>query len=224
MGARAGGDGGAGGRGVGAERAFTLAPTVRSGSLLRMPRRSSPRRASYRDVLAAPAWVVAEVVDGELRTSPRPSPRHAFAYSRLVGILEPPFGRGVAGPGGWVVLAEPELHFGGDETIVVPDLAAWRIERLATLPDEACFRTPPDWICEILSPSSVAFDRERKLPVYARAGVAHAWLVDPGARTLEVCAADGEGFRVVATHRDDARVRAVPFEAVEFGLGDLWAA
>ncbi|MCC6642453.1 MAG: Uma2 family endonuclease [Deltaproteobacteria bacterium] len=188
-----------------------------------MAPRSKARRATYQDVLDAPAWLVAEMVEGELRTSPRPSPRHAYAETRLASLIDGPFGRGLGGPGGWIVLAEPELHLDRDEAILVPDLAAWRCERLPALPEEAFVKLPPDWICEILSPASAAFDRERKLPVYARTGVAHAWLVDPILRTLEVLAGRSGGFTSVSAHRDAARVRAEPFAAVEIDLGELWA-
>jgi Uma2 family endonuclease len=188
-----------------------------------MPPRAKGRRATYDDVLAAPEWVVAEVVGGELRTSPRPSPRHAYAETQLATLLNNPFGRGSGGPGGWIVLAEPELHLEGDAAILVPDLAAWRRERLPALPEEAFMRLAPDWVCEILSPVSAAFDRERKLPIYARAGVPYAWLVDPILRTLEVLAGRAVGFEPVQAHRDAARVRAEPFAAVEIDLAELWA-
>jgi Uma2 family endonuclease len=105
----------------------------------------------------------------------------------------------------------------------VPDLAAWRRERLPALPEEAFMRLAPDWVCEILSPASAAFDRERKLPIYARAGVPYAWLVDPILRTLEVLAGRAVGFEPVQAHRDAARVRAEPFAAVEIDLAELWA-
>lgn len=188
-----------------------------------MAPRPKARRASYQDVLDTPTWLVAEMVEGELRRSPRPSPRHAYAETQLVTLLNNPFGRGVGGPGGWIVLAEPELHLERDEAILVPDLAAWRCERLPALPDEAFVRLPPDWICEILSPTSAVFDRERKLPIYVRTGVAHAWLVDPILRTLEVLAGRSGGFAPVAVHRDAARVRAEPFAAMEIDLAELWA-
>ena len=81
-----------------------------------------------------------------------------------------PFHDGPGGPGGWWILDEPELHLG--EHIVVPDLAGWRRERLAALPEEAFFSLAPDWVCEVLSPSTESIDRRRKLPIYAEAGVA----------------------------------------------------
>jgi len=188
-----------------------------------MPPRVKSRRASYKDVLAAPEWVVAEVIEGELRTSPRPALRHAYAETRLTSLLDGPFGRGLGGPGGWILLAEPELHLEGGDAILVPDLAAWRLERLPSVPDEAFVSVVPDWVCEILSPSSAAFDRERKIPVYARAGVAHAWLVDPIARTLEVLTARAGAFGAVESYRKSERVRAEPFAAVEIDLSELWA-
>jgi Uma2 family endonuclease len=108
--------------------------------------------ATYADVLAAPDHVVAEILDGELHLSPRPAPRHAAASSGLGGALHGPFDRGRGGPGGWRIPDEPELHLGAD--VVVPDLAGWRRTRLPRLPDEAYFTLAPDWICEVVSPST----------------------------------------------------------------------
>ena len=131
------------------------------------------RRATYEDVLAAPPHVVAEVLFGVLYTSPRPAPRQARAASRLGGTLDGPFDRGRDGPGGWVLLDEPELHLGGD--ILVPDIGGWRRERMPTFPYDATYFTlPPDWVCEVLSPSTAAIDRGDKLDIYAREGVKNA--------------------------------------------------
>jgi len=92
------------------------------------------RRATYDDLLEVPDRLVAEIVDGELFTTPRPALRHAQAASALGGELSGPFHRGRGGPGGWIILDEPELHLGAD--IVVPDLAGWRRTRLPSVPDE----------------------------------------------------------------------------------------
>jgi Uma2 family endonuclease len=179
------------------------------------------RRATYEDVLAAPAHVVAEVLFGVLYTHPRPAARHARAASRLGAELDGPFDRGRGGPGGWVLVDEPELHLGED--IVVPDLAGWRRARMPAFPyDAAYFTLAPDWICEVLSPSTSKIDRGDKLDIYAREGVGHAWLLDPLDKTLEVLRlAEGRWTRV-GFHKDDARVRAEPFDAVELALGELW--
>jgi Uma2 family endonuclease len=179
------------------------------------------KKATYEDVLNAPENKVAEILDGELFVSPRPSPRHAVAHSRLLGALDGPFDRGAGGPGGWSILIEPELHFG--EQVLVPDLAGWRRERLPTVPDEGFFSLAPDWICEVLSPSTERFDRSRKLRIYADAGVAHAWLVKPSDRTLEVLRLHEGHWTIVGIWEDGASVQAEPFEAVALELDRLWA-
>lgn len=178
------------------------------------------RHATYEDLLALPEHVVGEIVNGELHVSPRPSSLHARASSELGAGLNGPFGQGNGGPGGWIILDEPELHLVGQ--ILVPDLAGWRRERMPELPDAPSFDLAPDWICEVLSPSTESFDRAKKLPAYAQAGVKHAWLVDPGPRTLEIFRLDGAGWRLVGTLTDD-KVRAEPFDAIELNLAALWA-
>jgi Uma2 family endonuclease len=178
------------------------------------------RPATYEDVLAAPDHLVAELVDGDLYTSPRPAPRHADASSGLAGALRGPFDRGRGGPGGWRILSEPELHLGPD--IVVPDLAGWRRERLPHLPGEAFFTLAPDWICEVVSPSTAAFDRAKKLGVYAREGVRHAWLVDPVAQTIEALRLESSRWTIVATYAGQGTIQAEPFEALPLDLTLLW--
>src|SRR5262245_1337848 len=102
------------------------------------------KRATYDDVLNAPENKVAEILDGELVLSPRPSLRHARAISRLDRAIGDPYDSGVGGPGGWWILTEPELHLG--KHVVVPDLAGWRRERLPVIPDEAHSSLAPDWV------------------------------------------------------------------------------
>lgn len=182
----------------------------------------APRRATYEDVLAAPDSVVAEVIAGTLYTSPRPAFPHAQAASVLGEELGPPFKRGKGGPGGWIILDEPELHLGPEPDIVVPDLAGWRRETLPELPDAAFATTRPDWVAEVLSPSTSRLDRSEKTPLYAREDVGHLWLVDPSARTLEVMRLDGATYRLVATFAGDDPVRAEPFDAIELDLAALW--
>jgi Uma2 family endonuclease len=179
------------------------------------------KRATYEDVLNAPENKVAEILDGELVLSPRPAPRHAVAHSRLMSTLGGPFDNGVGGPGGWWILVEPELHFG--ENVLVPDLGGWRRERLTRMPEEAFFSLAPDWVCEVLSPSTERIDRSRKLRIYAEAGVAHAWLVKPTDRTLEVLRLRDRAWTIVGVWDDAAVARAEPFDAVGLELGRLWA-
>ena len=178
-------------------------------------------RSVYDEFLEVPHHLVAEVVRGALITQPRPAARHARAASRLGSALGP-FDLGGAGaPGGWIILIEPELHLGPD--ILVPDLAGWRRARMPELPDVAAFDLAPDWVCEVVSPSTAALDRADKLPIYARAGVAHAWLVDPLVQTLEVFKQDRGHWLLLATFKDHERVRAEPFDAIDLDLAALWA-
>jgi Uma2 family endonuclease len=176
--------------------------------------------ATYADVLAAPENLVAEIIDGELVTHPRPSPRHGLAATALSAELAPPFQRGQGGPGGWIFIVEPELHLGED--VVVPDVAAWRVERLAGIPERGGIKVVPDWVCEVLSASTERRDRGVKRHIYARAGVGHLWLLDPRHQSLEVSALEGGRWVFVGAWNSDETVGAPPFEAFSFSLADLW--
>jgi Uma2 family endonuclease len=179
------------------------------------------RPATYQDVIDAPPHLVAEVIHGVLHLNPRPAKPHAAAASALGEELGPPFKRSKGGPGGWVILDEPELHLQAE--ILVPDLAGWRVERMpALVDDEPFFRMAPDWVCEVISPSTAKYDRTDKLIIYAREGVRWAWLVDPLQRTLEAFRQNEGRWVRLGAWRDDARLRAEPFDAIELELGVLW--
>jgi Uma2 family endonuclease len=176
--------------------------------------------ATYADLYAVPDNFVAEILGGELYASPRPASPHSRAAGTLFRTLGGPFEDGKNGPGGWWFIVEPELHFGPD--VVVPDIAGWRHQRMPTVPNVAYFTLASDWLCEVLSPSTKAIDRRKKLPIYARAGVETVWLVDPLQQTLEVFRLESERWSLVATHAADANVRAEPFDAIELALRTLW--
>lgn len=179
------------------------------------------RPARYEDLFDLPEHLVGEILNGRLVTHPRPAPKHALAYSSLGEELVGPFHKGRGGPGGWWILDEPEIHIGGD--VVVPDLAGWRRERMPRLPDTAWFELAPDWLAEILSPATARVDRTEKLPLYARWGVGHVWLVDPELRTLEAYENQGGRWVLLAALKEDDRVALPPFDAVAFSLAGLWA-
>lgn len=178
------------------------------------------RPATYDDLVKLPDIVVAEIVDGELHASPRPAFPHAEAGTVLGGRLVSPFHEGRGGPGGWYLAYEPELHLGPD--VLVPDWGGWRRSRMPHRPETAYAALAPDWVCEILSPSTSALDRAKKLGIYAREGVAWAWLIDPLARLLEVLKLENGRWTILATHVGGAVVRAEPFEAIELELAALW--
>jgi Uma2 family endonuclease len=188
-----------------------------------MAQAAKPRRtATYDDIVALPEGIVGEIIDGELVTHPRPSPPHARASTNLGFFIVGPFGLGINGPGGWVILDEPEIQFATHT--LVPDLAGWRTERLPQLPDTGPLHAAPDWVCEVLSPSTEQDDRRRKLRIYAEHRVGHAWLIDPAVRTLEVLRLHEGGWLIAGTYGNDDRVRAEPFAAVEIPLRLMWGA
>jgi Uma2 family endonuclease len=178
------------------------------------------RKATYADLEAVPPHLVAELVDGELYASPRPASPHARAAGKLYSRLDRPFDEGIGGPGGWVILPEPELHLGED--VLVPDIAAWRRERMPEMPEVVGFTLAPDWVCEVLSPSTAKLDRDKKMKVYAREGVRHLWLVDPLKQALEVYGLEGGRWEARATHTGQALVHAEPFTPLLLELGVLW--
>lgn len=179
--------------------------------------------ATYADLLALPEDVRAEVIAGEIVTSPAALPRHSKVQGAIRGFVGQPFddddGRG--GPGGWWIFVEVDVALGEHE-IVRPDLSGWRRERLprpgATRPIDVV----PDWVCEILSPSTAARDRVTKRALYAKSGVAHYWLIDPEARVLEALALRDGVWVEVGVHDDSATTRIAPFEAIEIELGRLF--
>lgn len=180
------------------------------------------RRATYADLLEVPDHLVAEIVDGDLYATPRPASPHARASSAIGQDLAP-YDRDPASPGapgGWWLLDEPELHLGQD--IVVPDIAGWRRERMPSIPNVAYFELPPDWVCEVVSPTTGRLDRVRKMPVYARERIGHLWLVDPLQRVLEVYRLESDRWMVVGTYGGAERVCAEPFADVEIEIKRWW--
>lgn len=181
------------------------------------------RRATYEDLVNVPDTMVAEIVGGELFATPRPRLPHTLAASAIAAQLFGAFGDDTASPGapgGWWILFEPELHLGED--VVVPDVAGWRRQRLPLLPDAAFLDLAPDWACEVVSPSTGALDRGRKMGVYAREGVHHLWIVDPTLRTLEVYRLETGRWIVASTHAGADPVRAEPFVAIDLAPGRWW--
>ncbi|KFA91725.1 Uma2 family endonuclease [Archangium violaceum] len=180
----------------------------------------SRRKATYEDLETVPPNCVGEIVDGELYVSPRPASPHARAAYRLGTWLGGPFDQGQDGPGGWVILVEPELHLGDDA--LVPDLAGWRRERMPEMPHTAAFTLAPDWVCEVLSPSTAVLDREKKMKAYAREGVSHLWLVDPLQQELEVYRLERRRWSRQGHWSGEATVHAEPFAVLPLKLATLW--
>jgi Uma2 family endonuclease len=184
---------------------------------------AAKKRATYEHLYMLPENVVGEIIDGELVTAPRPIRIHAVAASRMGGEIIPPydFGRG-GGPGGWVILMEPEIALG--ENIVVPDLAGWKKERFPMEEPHNWISVVPEWICEVLSPATAVKDRVIKMPLYARHEVKHLWLLNPDLRTLEVFVLENSRWVLAGVFAQSAKVRAEPFGELELDLSVLWLA
>jgi Uma2 family endonuclease len=172
---------------------------------------------------AVPPEMVAEILDGELIVSPRPAPPHANAAGGLTAQIRDPFHRGRGGPGGWIILPEPELHLGPRPHKLAPDLAGWRRERMPEVPGTPAITLAPDWVCEVLSESTEHYDRGRKRRIYAREGVGHLRFADARECTLEVYRLVNGHWLEVETFEGDEKVRAEPFDAIELDLSALWA-
>lgn len=179
------------------------------------------KQASYDDLYSIPENMIGEIIDGELVATPRPSRKHVYTSSVLGNELGPPyqFGRG-GGPGGWIILDEPEIKLG--EHLLVPDLAAWRKDRFPTDEETNWISVVPDWICEILSPGTIRLDRIRKMPVYAQHGVPYLWLIDPIAKTLEAFGLRSGKWVLLASFAENDTVQVEPFHQWEMDLGSLW--
>lgn len=185
------------------------------------PSHAPPTRA---DLEALPTGVKGEIIDGVLYAMTRPRPKHQALGTRLAASLEPPFGRGGGageeGPGGWWILAEPGIELPRSPEIS-PDLAGWRRERLPELPDGP-ISLVPDWVCEILSPTTRRHNLLIKAPYYASIGVTHLWLVDLDARALLVSRLEGGAWRDLQRFGDERDARVAPFEDVTLDVAGWW--
>lgn len=180
------------------------------------------RKATYADLQALPEGVKGEIIDGELYVQPRPRPAHARAETTIVSDIQGPYDLGRGGPGGWWILAEPGIELPGSPEFS-PDVAGWRRERLAALPQDSAIQLAPDWICEILSPTTRGYDLLKKRPFYARSGVAWLWYVDVEARIVTVSQLAEGSWVEVAVHGEDERARLPPFSEVEIDFSLWWS-
>lgn len=179
-------------------------------------------RPTYEDLLRLPENVVGEIIDGELYAWPRPSGSHGDASSVFLSRILTPYRLGDGGPGGWWIIGEPEIHFIRDTLVVVPDIGGWRRERMPEVPKDHRFLVSPDWVCEVLSPSTRRHDRGKKMRIYAEYDVSWMWIVDPEARTVEVMQLVGEHYTVLHVFTGDDKVCAQPFPAAEIDLASIW--
>jgi Uma2 family endonuclease len=176
--------------------------------------------ATYADIEALPPHVVGEILFGQLVTQPRPARPHTISASSLGYMVTGPYKYGKGGPGGRIIIDEPELHLGPH--VLVPDIAGWHAERLLGKTNASWFDVPADWVCEVLSDSTIKYDRVDKSRIYATYGVTHVWHLDPVAKFLEVFLRQGENWLRTHTFVAEDDVIAPPFESAVFKLAELW--
>jgi Uma2 family endonuclease len=177
------------------------------------------RPATFADIEALPPGITGEIINGVLYTQARPVTRNIKAGQRLARHLEGPFE--IDDRGGWIFLVEPEVEIGPH--LLVPDVAGWRADRLPDdyleLPRQVI---APDWVCELLSPTTAKRDKGDKARIYATYDVGHVWFVDPPARTLDVFVRRDRDWVLHAFFEDGDDVAAPPFEASPFAMSFLW--
>jgi Uma2 family endonuclease len=178
------------------------------------------RCATYEDLYSIPENAIGEIIEGDLYAHPRPARKHVWISSRLGSRVIHPYDFGEGGPGGWVILVEPEIGLGGN--VLVPDLAGWKKDRFPREENTNWISVAPDWICEILSPSTAMVDMVRKMPIYAGHGVGHAWIVDPLAKTLGVFRNKAGAWDPIRIYEEAERVCAEPFDELELDMTELW--
>ncbi len=178
------------------------------------------RPATYADLEAVPPNLVAEILGGELVTRRPLRPRHAIAKVALNFELGSKYRRGPERPDGWTFLSRPELHLG--DSVIVPDIAAWRRPFSSKQLDEVGINMPPNWVCEVISHTTAGADAAIKHEAYLDAHVSHLWFLDPDQKTLEVFKRGDEYWSLQKTFGGNDNVRAEPFDAISFSLGVLW--
>lgn len=162
-----------------------------------------------------------EIIEGVLYTMTRPRGPHQSVEAEVVADLVAPFRRGRGGPGGWWILPEPGIELSGTPEIA-PGIAGWRRERLPSLPEDASIAISPDWVCEILSPSTRRHNLLVKKPYYARVGVPHHWLIDLAARTVTAYQLEKGRWVELGVWGDETDARIDPFAEVPLDIASWW--
>jgi Uma2 family endonuclease len=181
----------------------------------------SPRAPTLADLDALPPGIVGEIIEGVLYTMTKPRMRHQRTGLEIGSGLLGPFDHGFGGPGGWWIVTEPGIELPNTPEIS-PDVAGWRRERMPEMPVDEPIRLVPDWVCEILSPTTRRHDMLHKQPYYAKIGVPIMWLVDIEARVLTVHRLESSHWVTIGTYSDEIEARIAPFDAVPLNVTRWW--
>lgn len=220
------------------------APSARRSTARRAPAGTAPHaspgagakrppegRATIEDWLRIPEEKRAELIHGRIVYHAFPGVKHGDTQAQISHFLRPYRGRrpggegggGAALPGGWWLSQEVDMQIG--DIGCRPDVVGWRRDRHARVPEadeRGVVTAVPDFLCEVLSASTVRYDQGEKRDAYFRAGVPHYWMVDPTNQTLTVLEWTERGYVILRVAGPGETVRAAPFEAVEIPVEDLF--
>lgn len=199
-------------------RSGTTAPSQPEAMSTTKPSTKPPTLA---DLDALPPGVVGEIIDGVLYTMTKPRMRHQRTMLKIGGGVAAPFDDGIGGPGGWWIIPEPGIEL-PDTPEIAPDVAGWRRDRMPEMPIDEPIRIVPDWVCEILSPTTRRHDLLVKLPYYAKVGVAYHWLVDLEGRTVTAQRLDSGRWTTLGVYCDETDARIEPFDVVPLHVASWW--
>lgn len=187
-----------------------------------LPAVALPHPATIADIEALPAGVKGEILDGVLYAMTRPRGRHQVVLGRAVAQVSGGLERAGREPSGrWWIVPEPGIELPRSPE-VSPDVAGWRRERLPTLPADGPIAVVPDWVCEVLSPTTRRYDQLVKRPFYARHGVEWLWIVDVEAQLLTVSRLVEGRWVELGVYGDEHDARVEPFAEVALDLGGWW--
>lgn len=178
-------------------------------------------RLTVEEFLSRSADERVELIRGSLVEKASPTEEHSRAQGGIDRRVGERFARKPGGrwPGGWWFYVELDLRFA--QEILRPDLCGFRRDRMEQRPSGRVVTTVPDWVCEVLSPSTAKTDRVEKLQTYFAAGVTHYWLLDPIEGSLEVLRRTDLAYALVQTAHRGQRLKPEPFDALEFSVDEL---
>lgn len=181
---------------------------------------AEPKLWTWEDIVHLPEHAQPEIVAGRPYYRAVPRILHGRVVQKLAARLDPADASALKG--GWWIAVEPAVRL-STHGIVGPDLAGWRKERLAQLPDDWPLELRPDWVCEVLSPGNAWYDRGPKAQAYAEAQIPWYWLADPQQRTLEVLELHGGHWRLRGCYHGDDCLALPPFDDIEVAVDGLFA-
>lgn len=171
-----------------------------------------------------PEGTQGEIARGVYMMTPRPRPVHGGVLVNLAAALRVRFGwgEGVAAPE-WLFVVEPEIRSEENLSRLVPDLAAWR-RSTTSWPDlhETPVSLAPEWVAEVLSPTTERFDRREKMGAWGAMGVGWVWLVDVDGRQVETFANVRGAMIPGPVLAADAELVAEPFGALGIAVARLF--